>query len=145
MRKNISVHQQIDERANKIIERRGFSGLSDLIAALIREEYERRFPGDLTYPALSPQHSPGGVAAITPRGETLNEPINSSPPSAPKDTTRKVVEVWSGGAAHDTHVPGPDRESTTKHPVKSPVRASTARGKKPPTPLRGLAKKPTSK
>ena len=41
-RKNISLHEQIEERANQIIVRRGMAGLSDLIAVLVREEYERR-------------------------------------------------------------------------------------------------------
>lgn len=41
-RKNISLHEEIDRRAEAIIAARGFAGLSDLIAGLIREEYERR-------------------------------------------------------------------------------------------------------
>jgi hypothetical protein len=47
MRKNISLSQQVEERAKAIIEARGFDGLSDLLAALIREEYERRQPPTL--------------------------------------------------------------------------------------------------
>ena len=42
-RKNISLSEQIEQRAQAVIESRGFSGLSDLIAVLVREEYERRF------------------------------------------------------------------------------------------------------
>lgn len=41
-RKNISLTKPIDERAAKLIEARGFTGLSDLIAVLVREEFERR-------------------------------------------------------------------------------------------------------
>lgn len=42
MRKNISFSPKIEERAQAIIRERGFDGLSDLFAALVREEYERR-------------------------------------------------------------------------------------------------------
>lgn len=42
-RKNISLTEPIDARAQEIIRRRGFTGLSDMIATLVREEYERRF------------------------------------------------------------------------------------------------------
>jgi hypothetical protein len=41
-RKNISLHDEIDRRAEVIIAKRGFAGLSDMIAVLVREEYERR-------------------------------------------------------------------------------------------------------
>jgi hypothetical protein len=44
MRKNISLSSQVEERAKAIIKARGFDGLSDLIAALVREEFERRHP-----------------------------------------------------------------------------------------------------
>lgn len=42
MRKNISISDPIEKRAEELIRARGFSGLSDLIATLIREEWERR-------------------------------------------------------------------------------------------------------
>ena len=41
-RKNISLHEEIDRRAEQLILKRGFAGLSDLIAVLVREEWERR-------------------------------------------------------------------------------------------------------
>jgi len=41
-RKNISISEAIEGRAQQLIHARGFRGLSDLIDALIREEYERR-------------------------------------------------------------------------------------------------------
>lgn len=44
MRKNVSLTPPIELRAEEIIKRRGFTGLSDMIAVLVREEYERRFP-----------------------------------------------------------------------------------------------------
>lgn len=43
-RKNISLNEVMEERAQALIRARGFSGLSDLLATLIREEYERRHP-----------------------------------------------------------------------------------------------------
>lgn len=44
MRKNISLTQPVEDRAAAIMEARGFNGLSDMIATLVREEYERRHP-----------------------------------------------------------------------------------------------------
>lgn len=41
-RKNIYIREQIEVKANDIIAKRGFSGLSDMLAVLIREEHERR-------------------------------------------------------------------------------------------------------
>lgn len=41
-RKNISLTEPIEERANEVIRERGFTGLSDMIAVLVREEFERR-------------------------------------------------------------------------------------------------------
>ena len=50
---NISLSDKIEQRAKEVIEARGFSGLSDLLAVLIREEYERRHP-----PALHESPTP---------------------------------------------------------------------------------------
>lgn len=58
MRKNISLSAQVEERAKAIIEARGFDGLSDLIAALVREEYERRQPPVLQEPPANSQAKP---------------------------------------------------------------------------------------
>ena len=41
-RKNISLSDKIEDRAKKLIAKRGFDGLSDMIAVLVREEFERR-------------------------------------------------------------------------------------------------------
>ena len=49
-RKQISLSDAIDERAKAIIKARGFSGLSGLLDALIREEYERRYPPIISEP-----------------------------------------------------------------------------------------------
>jgi hypothetical protein len=73
MRKNISLSHSIEERAKRIIEARGFTGLSDLVAALIREEYERRNP---------PVVQPGQVQRypeISPADPSFNEGANLPP------------------------------------------------------------------
>jgi hypothetical protein len=49
MRKNISFGKGIKHRADEIIKVRGFKGLSELLSALVREEYERRTP-PIIYP-----------------------------------------------------------------------------------------------
>lgn len=41
-RKNVSITKPIDERVNALIKERGFRGLSDMIATLVREEFDRR-------------------------------------------------------------------------------------------------------
>lgn len=51
-RKQISLSEQIEARADDIILARGFDGLSDLLATLIREEWERRHT--VTIPTPSP-------------------------------------------------------------------------------------------
>jgi len=43
-RKNISLNLIIQERAEALIKLRGFTGLSDLLSSLIREEWERGHP-----------------------------------------------------------------------------------------------------
>jgi metal-responsive CopG/Arc/MetJ family transcriptional regulator len=44
MRFGVNLSPESRRRADAIIAARGFRGLSDVIAALIREEYERRCP-----------------------------------------------------------------------------------------------------
>jgi hypothetical protein len=46
-RKNVSLSLPIEARAQELIRARGFQGMSDLLATLIREEYERRQPPEL--------------------------------------------------------------------------------------------------
>jgi hypothetical protein len=60
MKKHISISKRDEERAEEIIELRGFDGLSDLIKTLIREEHERRF-------GVFPNSSPNPLAANTPQ------------------------------------------------------------------------------
>jgi hypothetical protein len=42
MRWNISMKQPIQQRAKKVMAARGFGGLSEMVATLVREEFERR-------------------------------------------------------------------------------------------------------
>jgi hypothetical protein len=78
-RKNISLPEAINDRAKELIAARGFSGLSDLIAVLIREEYERRGS-----PALL-KESPSAYAA----GEVGSTPAIP----APLGFEKEVAEV----------------------------------------------------
>jgi Arc/MetJ-type ribon-helix-helix transcriptional regulator len=56
-RKNVSLSPQIEARASELIQARAFQGMSELIAALIREEYERRHPPTVPDPAeLAAKH-----------------------------------------------------------------------------------------
>lgn len=55
-RKNIHLTDPIEARAAEIIRERGFSGLSDMLATLIREEYERRRPPALK--EVPPEYGP---------------------------------------------------------------------------------------
>lgn len=63
-RKNISLNLTIQQRAETLIKLRAFTGLSDLLSALIREEWERRHP-----PAIEPPQEVSPVAYLndTPR------------------------------------------------------------------------------
>lgn len=59
-RKNISLTDPIEERALAIISKRGFTGLSDMIAVLVREEYERKVAsGEIREPATEYKTSSG--------------------------------------------------------------------------------------
>ena len=69
-RKNVSFDDPIEERANWLIQQRGFSGLSNLLEVLIREEYERRHPGTV-YPAPAPASAPMHDAPASSLADTL--------------------------------------------------------------------------
>ena len=109
-RKNISLHEQIEERADKIIAKRGMAGLSDLIAVLVREEYERRGL-DNSHPIDELHDSPSSnlvVAASSPEALaivdaasgklSLLKPVPPAPVRPPKPLTyrekrpKKLVE-----------------------------------------------------
>jgi hypothetical protein len=57
-RKNISLSKEVKKRADAIIKARGFSGLSDLIQTLIREEFERRKPDEPNEPPVKNPQEP---------------------------------------------------------------------------------------
>lgn len=42
MRKNLSFSDEVEKRANAIMQERGLDGLSELFQTLVREEYDRR-------------------------------------------------------------------------------------------------------
>lgn len=62
MRKNVSLTAPIEERAKEIIRLRGFTGLSNMIAVLVREEYERK----IAQPPAALKESQKTEAAIKP-------------------------------------------------------------------------------
>jgi hypothetical protein len=66
-RKQISLTDPVEERAKSIINRRGFNGLSDMIATLVREEYERR--------GLAPASLKDAPASSTPAQQEAEAPI----------------------------------------------------------------------
>jgi hypothetical protein len=88
-RKNISLHSEVEKRAKDIIKARGFAGLSDLLAALIREEHERRHPPEISavtsYPDATDQSA---FAAETPEGK---------PPRKPKNRQKKIAAAKAQG------------------------------------------------
>lgn len=75
-RKNISLSNSIEGRAAAIIKKRGMDGLSDLIAVLVREEFERR---GLDQHALQEDHTPYDTGSQKPNSiDQVDEEIESA-------------------------------------------------------------------
>lgn len=89
---NISLSEEVEARAQKIIDARGFSGLSDLLQALIREEYERRNPPVILSDSLGeskPSAQATDVAdAIIPKNHT-NPQTDSARKTPPNGESEK--------------------------------------------------------
>ena len=91
-RKNISLHDEVEKRAEELIRARGFSGLSDLVQSLIREEYERRHA-----PRVKPFYS-----SPQPEQAKLNDSASdqSVVESTAQSAARKAVEQVTAAADH---------------------------------------------
>jgi len=89
-RKNISLSEPIEERAQQLIKARGFSGLSDMLATLIREEYERRHP-----PTLQEGQAPGepGKPPAQPVRYLKGKAKRKASSDLHADTDRKLAEI----------------------------------------------------
>lgn len=81
-RKNVSLTKPIDERAAAIIHARGFTGLSDMIAVLVREEFERRQMKLEETPPPYNVSSTADPAAVSAAGDQVVEIVS-------RDTSQK--------------------------------------------------------
>jgi hypothetical protein len=112
-RKNVSLTKPIDARAEKIITTRGFTGLSDMIAVLVREEFERR---GLTLPDDELRETSAPYKAA--------KPVADYSASSAEDARDLEDFVKQAEAEHDRKHPAGGK---TASPRRGAARAKTAK------------------